>query len=441
MEEATPRFELKFTYVHIRVSLIVCMTSCDAVVAGLEASDHRIRKQSLRALARLTPDALAAHAGAIVARIDHSEESTGVCALLSALALLEPTALSAHAGVLAARLEDSEEETVKVCALEALARLAPVALEAHADAFVERLADSRETVRLAALSALVLLEPAALSQHASAVVARLADSNGRCREKALAALEKIDPLARWAHAGAVVALLEHSEMDVRCAALRALTLLEPQALSAHAGAVVAKLEDSQPRVRDKAVVALAKLDPAALSARARAIRARLEHSEMDVAWQRSKRQSFARCVVVGIFRWVLREESKNGVGLFHCFGESLRRPVLSSKDFVGTYISDRPQIGSWKKTYVPYIVSSRCKRKKCLSCRRRVRCVAPRCARSLCWSRRLCWRTRTQSSRGSKIRTGESERKLWLRWPSSTPARSRRTPTPSSPCSPTPTAP
>ena len=99
---------------------------------------------------------LAAHAPAIVAKLEHSDGSVRRVAV-EMLGTLEPAVLATHAPAIVAKLEDSDGN-VRRLAAETLGKLEPAVLATHAPAIVAKLEDSVERVRLWAVETLRKLE-------------------------------------------------------------------------------------------------------------------------------------------------------------------------------------------------------------------------------------------------------------------------------------------
>ena len=102
----------------------------------------------------------APHAAAVVALLESE-----VAAAVETLGKLEPAALAQHAAALVAKL-DHPDRGVREAALQALGKLEPAALAQHAAAVVAKLEDPDESLRQAAVKTLGKLEPAALAGHA-----------------------------------------------------------------------------------------------------------------------------------------------------------------------------------------------------------------------------------------------------------------------------------
>ena len=88
------------------------------------------------------------------------------------LGQLKPEALANHAGTIVAKLEDSDKR-MREAAVETLGKLEAATLAQHAAAIVAKLDDSEYLVREAAVKTLRKLEAATLAPHAAAIVAKL----------------------------------------------------------------------------------------------------------------------------------------------------------------------------------------------------------------------------------------------------------------------------
>ena len=104
------------------------------------------RHYALLNLGDLNPASLAPHAGAVVARLEDSNENVRQEALVT-LGKLEPAKLAEHAGAVVARLEDSDER-VRARALDLLRGLPRYVSEHHVDIFDSRPVRSRLLSRL-----------------------------------------------------------------------------------------------------------------------------------------------------------------------------------------------------------------------------------------------------------------------------------------------------
>ena len=112
----------------------------DAVVARLEDSDWRVRREALATLGKLDPATLAQHAEAVVARLEDSVLNVRFCSL-TALAKLEPATLAEYAEAVVLKLEDSDAD-VRSRALVVLRKMGPAAFAEHAHAVLDRLEDT-----------------------------------------------------------------------------------------------------------------------------------------------------------------------------------------------------------------------------------------------------------------------------------------------------------
>jgi HEAT repeat protein len=178
------------------------------------------------------------------------------------LGKLSAEALASHAAAVVAKLEDSSQ-FVRLAAVGTLGKLSAEALAPHAAAVLAKLEDS-DDVRRAAVETLGKLELAVLAKYKTALQ-KLAkqDRDAAVRVSAHGALHKIEPTA--GHIETILPSLEDSKWQVWVDAVRALGILEPVELAKHAAVLVARLEDSVWNVRLAAVETLAKLELAELA--------------------------------------------------------------------------------------------------------------------------------------------------------------------------------
>ena len=196
---------------------------------------------------------------------------------MGTLGKLSAEALAPHAAAVVAKLDDSDWG-VREAAVETLGKLSAEALASHAAAVVAKLEDSDRYVRRAAVQTLGKLELAVLAKYKMALrkLAEL-DTDAVVRMGAHGPLHKIEPTA--GHIETILSSLENSEGQVRLDAVRALGFLEPVELAKHAAVLVARLEDSEPLVRRWAVETLAKLELAELAKYAEVLQKRAKCNE------------------------------------------------------------------------------------------------------------------------------------------------------------------
>ena len=250
------------------------------LVKMLEHSDEYVRTAAEEALSELSPEVLATHAAAMVAKLEDSNADVR-SAVVKLLCKLPPEVLATYAEAVAAKLEDSDPG-VQMAAVETLGQLPPEVLATCAEALVAKLEHSDEGVRCSAVETLGKLPPEVLATHAATVVAMLQHSDPSVQIAAVETLGKLPPEVLATYADAVVGMLEDSDEDVRCSAVETLGKLPPEVLATYAEALVAKLEHSDPGVQMAAVQTLGQLPPEVLATHTATVVAMLQHSDPDV---------------------------------------------------------------------------------------------------------------------------------------------------------------
>ena len=183
-----------------------------------------MRRAAVETLGKLSAEALASHAAAVVAKLEHSDAGVRRAAV-GTLGKLELAVLAKYKITLQKLAEQDTDAAVRVSAYVALHKIDPTA--GHIETILASLEDSKVQVRVAAVRALGNLEPVELAKYAAVLVARLEESDQDVRRWAVETLAKLElaELAKYAEVLQKRANEDGSD-DVREAAAKAFAQLQ-----------------------------------------------------------------------------------------------------------------------------------------------------------------------------------------------------------------------
>eukprot|EP00966_Prymnesium_polylepis_P276700 6392697-Prymnesium_polylepis.1 len=276
------------------------------VIAQLESGINSVRAAVLEALHNFDSTLLAQHSARIEMHLCHEDDRVRRDAV-TALGMLQPADLAQHVGALVQRLDDSDNpfrpsshydddydhpastgyvyEAAEKLLLTLEPKLVNDAKQAAMEpcAIVARLQDGSHGVRDAALIALRRLDHALLSQHSDSIVLALNNANRNVRADAVVALGILSSEERTQYANLVIAALQStdqmSEDYLIDAVFEYMCQLQSTALADHTDALVQGLHDTIPMVRFRSMELLSRLESPVLAMHTNIIVQQLEGAD------------------------------------------------------------------------------------------------------------------------------------------------------------------